>query len=366
MLTVATVSLVVLLIGICLLAALIAGIRVLRTLRDRRRAALAEGPRRALLAFVADGGEQGADELVAIGARAWQAAEPAAIALLGKVRGEAQQALIAVFERRGVATRAMRDLTAHGVTRRARAVEVLGNLERADAVPALCQLLDDRHSAVRVVAVRALGRIGDPAAAPYLIASLARAEPTPALLVTQALAQLGAGGEPTLQAALDHSLPRVRAGALDALGLLGATGTVARVAAVLRDDPHLDVRVAAVSTLGRFSTRAALAPLVDALDPAHPGVLRAAAAHALGELGAPAAVAPLAGLLTDPRYRVAHEAAHALRRLGTAGLRQLRTVAADDAAPGADHAREALALAAITAGSPDPAAAPTQSLAVTA
>ena len=33
---------------------------------------------------------------------------------------------------------------------------------------------------------------------------------------------------------------------------------------------------------------------------------------------------------------------------------------------GADHAREALALAAITAGSPDPAAAPTQSLAVTA
>src|SRR4029450_8080214 len=102
---------------------------------------------------------------------------------------------------------------------------------------------------VRVVAVRALGRIGDPGAAWRLIASLDRPDPVPSLLAAQALAQLGPEAEVTLSAALDHPQARVRAVCLDALGLLGATGSVHRVARVLREDTVLDVRVAAAANL---------------------------------------------------------------------------------------------------------------------
>jgi HEAT repeat protein len=93
--------------------------------------------------------------------------------------------------------------------------------------------------------------------------------------------------------------------------------------------------------------------------------LRAAAARALGDLGAPAAVPALVALLDDDEYRVAHEAAHALRRLGRAGSDALRTVLATEAAEmaaagrgsharassAAGHAREALALAAVSESS---------------
>jgi HEAT repeat protein len=343
----------------------IAGARVLRNLRQRKRAGLAAGPRRALLAFVADNGEEGSHDLVAIPDDAWRAAEPGALGLLGKLRGEAHQALVSVFLRRGVARAALRDLRSRSRVRRARAAQVLGDLELRQAVPELCRLLTDRHSEVRVVAVRALGRIGDPAAAWRLIASLDQSDPVPSLLATQALVQLGPEAEVTLSAALDHPQARVRAVCLDALGLLGTAGSVHRVARVLREDTMPDVRVAAAASLGRLGVRAALEPLTAALALSRPAPLRAAAARALGELGAAAAVPALTVLLSDGEYRVAHEAAHALRRLGRTGLEALQTVldveAAEMAATGrgvharpseaAGHAREALALASV--GAPD-------------
>lgn len=379
MLTAATVTIVVLVAVVAVVAACIVVARVVRTVRMRKRTALAAGPRRALLAFVADNGEDGGDELVAIADNAWRAAEPGALALLGKLRGEAHEALVSVFLRRGVARRALRELRSRSPVRRARAAQVLGDLEWAEAVPELCRLLTDRHGEVRVVAVRALGRIGDPTAAWRLIAGLDRSDPVPSSLVTHTFVQLGPEAAVTLSAALDHPLARVRVVCLDALGLLGATAAVARMARVLRDDASLDVRVAAAANLGRLGTRSALEPLVEALAPGRPVALRAAAARALGDLGAPSAVPHLAGLLSDDAFRVAHEAAHALRRLGESGLRALRTVrdtghrTADPAAPAKPsaapakpsaaraHAEEALALAAVT---DRPAEAPAQSIAV--
>lgn len=375
MLFAATVTVFVLVAVVAVVAVAICTVRVIRNVRRRRREALAAGPRRALLAFVADNGEEGSDELVDIPDDAWRAAEPGALALLGKLRGEAHEALVSVFLRRGVARNALHDLRARSRVRRARAAQVLGDLELRSAVPQVCRLLEDRHAEVRVVAVRALGRIGDPAAAWRLIASLDRPDPVPSLLVTHTLVQLGLDAEVTLSAALDHPQARVRVVCLDALGLLGATGTVARVARVLRDDPSLDVRVAAATNLGRLGARSALEPLVDALAPARPTPLRAAAARALGELGAPAAVPHLVTLLDDEAFRAAHEAAHALRRLGRAGPQALRDVVARDLAarggadeadgrpsPAAAHAGEALAVSAV--GAADEDSTSTQSLAV--
>lgn len=373
MLEAATVTIVVLVVVVAVIASSLVGVRLVRTVRSRERAALAVEPRRALLAFVADNGEEGADELVAIADNAWRAAEPGALALLGKLRGEAHEALVSVFLRRGVARTAMRELRSRSPVRRARAAQVLGDLELREAVPELCRLLTDRSGEVRVVAVRALGRIGDPTAAWRLIAGLDRSDPAPSSLVTHTLVQLGPEAAVTLSAALDHPLARVRVVCLDALGLLGATAAVTRMARVLRGDASLDVRVAAATNLGRLGTRSALDPLVEVLAPGRPVPLRAAAARALGDLGAPSAVPHLAALLSDDAFRVAHEAAHALRRLGGSGLAALRAVVdeagtADAADPGAPatpsaaaHAREALALAGVAE---PPTDAPEQSIAV--
>jgi len=349
---------------VTLTAGAIVSVRIFRQTRHRRTAALAAGPRRVLLNFVADNGQEGGYDLVALPADAWQAIEPGALALLGKLRGEAHDALVSVFLRRGAARRALADLRSRSPVRRARAAQVLGDLELRQAVPEICRLLTDRHLEVRVVAVRALGRIGDPAAAWRLIAGLDQHDPVPSLIATHTLVQLGPAAEVTLCAALGHPQARVRAVCLDALGLLGATGSVERIAGILRDDPVLDVRVAAAVNLGRLGARTATEPLTDALGPHWPTALRSAAATALGDLGAPAAVPALAALLDDGHYRVAHEAAQALRRLGPAGLAALRAVVdfedeqARESGAGAHarpigaaaHAREALALAAVVAG----------------
>ncbi|MEU7907694.1 HEAT repeat domain-containing protein [Actinoplanes sp. NPDC049118] len=348
---------------VAVIALAIITVRVFRRSRNRRRAELAVGPRRALLAFVADNGEEGSHDLVAIPDDAWRAVEPAALALLGKLRGEAHLGLVSVFLRRGVARAAQRDLRSRSRVKRARAAQVLGDLALRQAVPELCRLLTDRHPEVRVVTVRALGRIGDPAAAWRIIASLDRADPLPSLLATHALAQLGAEAEVTLSAALDHPQARIRAVCLDALGLLGATGSAHRVARVLRDDTVLDVRIAAATNLGRLGTRTALEPLTLALRSSRPAPLRAAAARALGVLGAPSAVPTLAELLDDDEFQVAHEAAHALRRLGAPGTEALTAAVEAERAEGAgthrrpsasdgvsvSHALEALALSQVGA-----------------
>ncbi|WP_051798046.1 HEAT repeat domain-containing protein [Catenuloplanes japonicus] len=331
-------TVVVLGIVVFTLSVIIVVVRVVRRTLRRRRARLAEAPRLALLEFVAEGGTEGAEELIALPQRQWQAAEPGAIALLGKVRGEAHTALVDVFARRGLIEAERADLTHRSRVRRARAAEALGNLEHRPAVLALCALLRDPHAEVRLVAVRALGRIGDPAAAVPLLDSRATADPTPSQLCAQALAQLGPEAEPALIGALEHADARVRVTALDALGLVGSGALIEPVARVLEEDPSLPVRLAAANTLGRMGGRAAVPPLVVALGVDHPDPLRAAAARALGEAGAAGVAEALAGLLADPAYRVAHEAAHALRKAGPAGLAVLRSSPEP-------HAEEALAVA---------------------
>ncbi|GAA2591616.1 hypothetical protein GCM10010435_82920 [Winogradskya consettensis] len=339
MLELFTLAIEVLTAVVVLTAAGIVVVRLYRRFKHRKQARLAAGPRRSLLAFVADNGEEGSHDLVAIPEDAWRAAEPHALALLGKLRGEAHMGLVSVFLRRGTARTALGQLRSHSRVKRARAAQVLGDLELRQAVPELCRLLTDRHAEVRVVAVRALGRIGDPAAAWRIIASLDRSDPIPSLLASHTLVQLGAEAEVTLSAALDHPQARVRAVCLDALGLLGATASVTRIARILKEDAHLDVRVAAANALGKLGTRSAIDPLSLALHSSRPAALRAASAKALGDIGAPSAVPVLEKLLDDGAFHVAHEAAHALRRIGPAGLAALTGRGSNG------HALEALALA---------------------
>jgi HEAT repeat protein len=322
----ATATIYVLSVAAVALGAVIVFGRAARRRREERRAALAAPARRLLLAIAAgDDDPDQIDALVRLPDEVWSAVDANAVALLNKVRGEARAALVVVFERRGAAWRARSDL-------------------RRDPDPD-----------VRVVAARALGRIGDPEAAKPLLDSVAtRRREIPAHLAAHALAGLGAGAQPALVHGLDSPRESVRAVAAEVLGLIGAVGAAGRIEAALRADPSTEVRVRAARTLGRLGTRTAMAPLLDALGSEHPPALRAEAARALGDLGAPGAVDALTAVLGDAEFTVAHDASRALLRLGATGRGAL-TSARDGAldAPrrtrtlAAAHAREALAIAGV-------------------
>jgi HEAT repeat protein len=340
-------------------------VRLLRRVVHRRRTRLAAPARRLLVRLTAGGDDPDLIEaLAAVDPSAWRAVEPAAVAMLGKVRGEAHAALVGVFRRRGAAVRAVRDLRARSAVRRARAAEVLGNLGETDAVPALCALLDDREPAVRVVAARSLGRVADPGAAQPLLHAVVGRHPVPPQLIAHAVVRLGLAAQGEVAGALEHPDELVRATAMEVLGLIGAVATAARVEVALRSDRSAEVRLRAARTLGRLGTRSALQPLLETVEPDRPTALRAVAAQALGELGSPAAAPALATLIADPQYLVANRAARALLRLGAAGAAVLEAAAAADqvgrrdkvlarsvvelrtgAARAAAHAREAMALA---------------------
>jgi HEAT repeat protein len=359
----ATAALFVLTAAAIALGAMIVFGRTLRRAREAARARLAAPARRTLLALAAgDDGSESLNTLVRLEPRVWLAVEPMAVALLGKVRGEAHAALVSAFEQRGMAGRALREVGARGAVRRARAAEVLGNLGHGEAVPSLVRLLADPDPDVRAVAARALGRIADPVAAGPLLDSLAGRRRVPPQAVAHAVMRMGAGAQTALAAALDHEADLVRATAVEVLGLVGAITAAGRVIDALRRDPSLQVRQRAAATLGRLGTRSGLPPLLEAVEPERDPTLRAVAARALGDLGAVAAAPALGALLSDHEHEVAHAAAYSLLRLGQAGRNVLDEAAAvgtdrratrgsapiePEAARAAAYAGEALAVSAV-------------------
>jgi HEAT repeats len=359
----ATVALYVLVTATVVLGAVIVFGRALRRAGDRRRTRLAAPARRLLLALAAGDDEpENLSALVGLAPAAWRAVEPTAVALLGKVRGEAHTALVTVFEQRGMGERALRDVRAARAIRRARAAEVLGNLARRDAVAPLVALLADKDPDVRAVAARALGRIAAPDAAGPLLDSLAGRRTVPPQTVAHAVMRMGAGAQDALAAALDHEAELVRATAAEVLGLVGAITAANRIAVALREDGSLQVRERAAAALGRLGTRSALSPLLAVAAAGSAPTLRAVAARALGDLGAPSAAPALGALLSDAEHDVAHAAAYALLRLGAIGHRTLEQAMTGSTGRAAGYAGEALAMAEVEerrrGGGAPPAARP--------
>ncbi|MEV6212265.1 HEAT repeat domain-containing protein [Kitasatospora sp. NPDC051914] len=333
------------------LLVLLVCVRAVRRERERRRERAAEPLRVLLLELLCAEGDEEPGSLQALSAlddRSWAAVEPTARTILAKVSGQARDALAGLFEQRGVATRAMADLRRRGSVRKGRAAEVLGLLRHRAATPQLRVLLLDADPEVRTVAARALGHIGDPAGVPDLLNCLHGPHPVPPGVVLQALTAFGTAGHDQVATGLDDAEPLVRAVAVEALGAAGGVVWTTRVAAALKADPHVEVRIRAARALGALGTPAGLEPLLDAVRRGRPEPLRAVAARALGRLGASRAAPRLGELLDDPVHRVASTAARALLQVGPAGRDELRR-AADGARGGraAAHARAALAEAAI-------------------
>jgi cyclophilin family peptidyl-prolyl cis-trans isomerase/HEAT repeat protein len=257
---------------------------------------------------------------------------------------------------------------------RAFAAKGLGGLKNRDAVPLLVPLVAAPERAVAVEAIRALGRIGDPAgAAPLLAVIQARTppkgDPTLRIEAVAAIGGVGAGasGVPgvfdTLLDLLADSNPLVRAAAIASLAQVDRDGFVTTLSAL---DPDADwkVRAALASVLGTLPPAAGLArlramlsdadqrvipPVLESLAKIAPPdagavmiahlkaddpMVRAAAADALGELKPPEGAPALADAYTlgqrDSEYAARVSAISALAKFGAAAAAPVLTTALAD------------------------------------
>jgi HEAT repeat protein len=318
------------LIGIILFLAMVVGISLVAVIAARTRRRRAErlrqqrsaGFRLTLMALVAgDDSEEALQVLRSVDRRVRKALEPTAVSLLSKVKGESRAALVQLLEDWGVLARASSGLRSHRAITRASAAELIGYTGRADLAAELPGLLRDPAAHVRQVAVRALGRIGDPGWARTIIDALEDDDEIPLSTAGQALLRMGAGAVAALAVATRSGRPSVRAMAATLIGLLGDSDEINDLVALLADDSPA-VASAAATALGRLGTHSVLGPLMAATF-GTPDEVRAAAVAALGRVGAPGAAATLQRLVADPVHQVASNSAHALAQLGEPGRHAL-------------------------------------------
>ena len=118
---------------------------------------------------------------------------------------------------------------------------------------------------------------------------------------------------PALREALKDDDAEVRAGALEALGNLEDVGSADAIAALLKD-PNKDVRAKAIEALGELELTSPPAGLLDALkDP--DAEVRHQAAHAVGHFQDARAVPALRAMLDDPNGDVREAAVEALAEI---------------------------------------------------
>jgi HEAT repeat protein len=198
------------------------------------------------------------------------------------------------------------------------AAAALERIGDAAAVPGLLAALRDANAGVRRAAAEMLGQIGDAAAVPGLLHALRDAEARVREAAAKALGQIGdATAVPGLLAALGDADADVRRAAAAALGEIGAPAVPGLLAAL--GDADADVRRAAAAALGEIGDAAAVPGLLAALGDADEDV-REAAAAALGQIGDAAAVPGLLAALRDADWRVRRAAAAALGEIGDAAV----------------------------------------------
>ncbi len=333
-------ALVVLAFCVVLLVAASAVAKSVRDRRDTRRRVTAQKHRPTAIALA--GGLTPSQELPTEH-RESEELDRAMIDILPLLRGEDRTGLLRALEDRGVVDRARRETYSRRSLRRAGAAETLGVCGTRRALPELGRLLRDRDADVRVVAARALGRLGGAGAVPFLLASLEKPRPLPLSIVTMALMHVGPAAIDELREGLRSPSPRAREAAAEILGQHGAMGALDELIEAL-GDRDATVRARAATAVGRIGSPRAVDRLLEILDGDELEVRRAAVT-ALGAIGSPRAIDALGAQLEEADSTLSLNAAGALGRIGEPGARVLRG-RVDEPGQTGGHAREALADAA--------------------
>jgi len=254
-----------------------------------------------------------------------------------------------------------------------RTIRVLGQLDSKEILPKMIEVLQDKSSKLRAVAIQTLGHLGSEAALPELVKALhhdvdsfvrscaadalgrlryevAFLELLPALEFDESPHVRGAAayGLGTLSKetagtlskeaavsglikALRDSSTWVRRSAVDAISKLGdETATLELIELAYDEDPN--VRSAVVRALRILNSKVALQKLLKALDDVDAGVRRNAV-EALGELKNEMAIPSLLQALQDENYSVRAATALALGNLGSEVAIPELIEALDDIAP---------------------------------
>ncbi|MQA30906.1 MAG: hypothetical protein GEU82_13910 [Luteitalea sp.] len=202
------------------------------------------------------------------------------------------------------------------VETRAFAAKGLGWTKQRASVDALLPLVGGPDQRVAIEAIRSLGRLADPAAAPALLKILQTPKGDAHRRIEAAVSLAATGGDGALDALLDllgDPVPAIRAAAIAGIARIDPEGFVT-VLSGLDPDPHWSVRAALASALGTLDDEAGAARLTAMLEDsdqrAIPAVLAALAARK-----SPAAAATLIARLDadDPVVRTA--AANGLAQL---------------------------------------------------
>lgn len=254
-----------------------------------------------------------------------RALERSLLRAAGELRGSDRQILTDIFEEAGGLARGLRQLRALRCWQRLAAVQKLRIMHSRGAVPELIRALGDRSRVVRHAALRALGEIGDERAYPFLLQALEDPARWSTLWAADSVLAVGPAIAPLLVERLAMLAdPQARVVHVRLLGLLRDPAASPQLLPLL-DAPETPLRVAAINALGAIGDAESAGRLRALLEDAH-WEIRAAAAKALGALMDLESAPLLERLLDDPVYLVRYSAAQTLISLGDDGQAVLRAV----------------------------------------
>lgn len=244
------------------------------------------------------------------------------------LRGEAADAVVALYDHLGLLDADRRGLTAWRWIHRAGAAGRLGVLRASAALPDLLNALTDLEPQVRQVAVWAVGQVGDRAALEGLVPLLGDPNAVVAARTEEILAERGREVQDVILAYAER--PVTRGGLLAALQLIGWLRVSAAVPLLLRlmDSTDAEVRVKAVKA-GAATGDPRLLEMLHLLLRDSQWEVRCQAAKALSVLGCPASRPHLETALHDSQWWVRFYAATALAEIGPEGETALRNALTD-------------------------------------
>ena len=229
--------------------------------------------------------------------------------------------------------------------KRAFAAEKLGRIGSAKALPALLSIVRDVRNEdedVRGAALRAVGRMRDARAVPFLIEALGYPETWLPPRIGEILVSIGEPAIPWLQAELKEShSEHVRMWVAEILGWLNAA-SAAPVLMEALSDINPEVRARAAAALGRIRDDRAVHRLLELLISDPVPFVRVKVSQALGTIGHPAVIDYLITTLKDPEWWVRMRAVEALEKLGDKAVAALLPALEDE--DGEVRKRAAMAL----------------------
>lgn len=321
-------------LAVCALSLLALTVQARVSRRRRERAvARVQGRWRALLLEVASGEDEEGSAcrtLAEVTPQEWPRLRPAVVSLLGKVRGRPAAELSRVLAAHGDLERARAALGSSRAGDRAAAAHLVGLARDAESLDGLRALLADPSPDVRVVAARSLGLIGDPSAAPDVLAAAGSrsaqgaGEPgLPAWVAAETLLLLGPGVQGAVAQAIAAPDAATRAVAAQVAWHGAFSGAVPLARTCLHFETEVGTREALLHLLGSMGEEEDFPVLTAYTHPLAPPRLRRAAVSALGELATEQSRHRLAELLDDDDRSLAIAAGDSLARSGAPGLELL-------------------------------------------